>query len=88
VDNNYFSTTDLRLATFLDMSGIDLREVLKTSADSKQYKFEFRIKKGSKKLKELIDEWNSSDRAKDLKRFSYSNKKLKAILAEKLYNNN
>ena len=88
MDNNYFSTTDLGLASFLDMSGIDLRDVIKISDSSNQHKFEFRIENNTEQLKVLINEWDNSDRARDLKRFSYSNKKLRAILSEKLSNNN
>jgi hypothetical protein len=82
--DNYFSTTDLSLASFLDMSGIDLREVKESEMTAGQFKFEFRIEKDSDKLKVLLDEWDCSERAKNLKRFAYSNKKMRAELKIKL----
>jgi len=77
-----FSTFDLIFAAFLLMEGVELLGTKKDDAVSSRVIFEFNADIESDKMRKLIEEWNDSTKARDLKRFAGCHRKLKTLLAK------
>lgn len=61
MNNDYFQTTDIHLASYLKMRDVDLCDVKLKDLFSKQCVFIFREDKNSERLLKLLDDWESKE---------------------------
>jgi hypothetical protein len=68
---DYYSTEDIRFATFLKASGIDLRDIELVEGTHTKCRFIFRVREGDEVFQNLLHEWENSSRCADIKRILF-----------------
>jgi len=74
---SFFCTSDMSFSAFLNMRGIDIRELRVVDEEVDKIGFVFRIDCNSEEIRKLQREWAYSQEAKLCKRFAYYLKKMK-----------
>ena len=79
MENNYFTTSDMGLSAYLKSKSIPFKGVQLQDPNNKRNicEFTFAIDKADPRIKEILQEWNHSEKCFEIKRILYMYRTMK-----------